>query len=193
MISGECVVFFSMFAGGMIAGMITVFFLTLGGASKAARAVFDILTPLAVGAVFFFSLYDASGGVFRIYALVAFLLGGGVFFALYAKFHPVIKRILRRAIVPIKSLQSKVDKHFEPIRKRREKRLKAMREKRAEKKAISAARAEKRRADKARLRTKKREKKEALRRRALLKKRLRIAAKREGRVASDPSSNRQSH
>ena len=145
MILTECAVFAAMFAAGGAAAMIASALLALGVASRVARAVFDFLTPLVVGAVFFFSLYFSSGGVFRLYALGAFLLGGVLARLLLKKFSPWLRRLLARALVPIKSLEMAVEKLFRPIaeclarqkEKRREAR-RVMAEKRAQKRRENA-------------------------------------------------------
>ncbi len=118
MIWTECVVFAAMFGWGMLAAAVATLFLTLGGASKAWRAVFDVLTPLAVGAAFFFGSYLSSGGVFRLYAAAAFFLGAVLFRRLYKLCLPAIKRVLKKLLVPIKSLETRVEKLFAPVAER---------------------------------------------------------------------------
>ena len=193
MIAGECVVFFSMFVGGMLAAAVAIFFLTLGRASKVARAIFDILSPLAAGVIFFFSLYDVSGGVFRIYALVAFLVGGVAFRAIYMKSLPTIKRILRRIIVPMKSLENKVKSRFDPYRKRWEARMDALRKKRAEERAARIERNRQRKEERERRHLEEREKREKARRLKAYRRRLRAETKKEGRPSAAATPIRQSH
>ena len=193
MIAGECAVFLSMLVGGMLAAAVATFFLTLGGASKAARAIFDFLAPIAVGAIFCVVLYDASGGVFRSYALIAFGLGGYLFRLGYRKSLPTIRRIIRRISVPIKSLESRINKRLEPYRKRREERIVVRRKKREEERMKRADDRRKREEEKARIRLEKRESRENPRRLKDRRKKLRSAVKKEGRAVPSLSSIRQSH
>ncbi len=156
MILTECAVFFSMLVAGGAAAVAATALLALGGSSRLSRVVFDFLTPLAVGAVFFFALYLFAGGVFRLYAVLAFLSGWVGARLLLKKFSPVLKRIFLRAAVPITSFERKMEKLFSPVterlKKRRETRLRrraenAIRraEKRAEHRLLRAERKEKRR------------------------------------------------
>ena len=189
MILTECSVFFAMFFAGSAAAVLAAALLALGGASRIARAVFDFLTPLLIGAVFFFALYFSSGGAFRLYAVVAFFLGGGCVRLLLKKFSPHLKRSLCKLIVPIKSLETRVEKAFLPLAERLEKR----REKRREKKEIRLAQKQERKGERALKKEKNREKKRLKRRLAVYRKRL--CAKKTAKAATSPSAARvgQSH
>ena len=148
MILAETAIFFSMLAGGFVAALIATFFNELGGAGKVARCVFDFLAPLAVGGVFFLSLYLSAGGVLRLYEGVAFFLGGGVFRFIYRRVRPCLKRLIYRLAVPIKSLERRIEERLLPLREKRAKRKESSREKRAQKRRLKAERREKRRASK---------------------------------------------
>ena len=134
MIKAECLIFLTMLAGGVVAGAVAMLFLALGTASKVSRCIFDFLTPLAVSGVYLITGYLASGGVFRLYALLAFLLGGWIFRLLYRRSRPYLKKLIFLLIVPIKSLEDAMAKQLEPIRERARRR-----------RAIRAERREKRR------------------------------------------------
>lgn len=144
MILAEAAVFFSMLAGGAAAGLIATTLLELGGASRVARCVFDFLAPLAVGAAFFFSLYLSSGGVFRLYALIAFFLGGGLFCFVYRRLRPRLKRVIYRFVVPIKSLEKRFEERLLPLREKRAKRREEGLVRRAEKRRLAAEKRKKR-------------------------------------------------
>ena len=133
MILTECAVFFGMLFAGMGTAAIATFFLTLGGGSKAARAVFDILTPLFAGAAFFVCLYFLSGGAMRLYAVLAFVSGGALFYFVWRKISPFARRLIKRALVPIFSLEKVVERLFFPLAERLEKRRGKKREQRAKK------------------------------------------------------------
>lgn len=120
MILTECAVFSAMLLAGGAAAILASALLALGGASRVARALFDLLTPPAVGAVFFLALYLSAGGVLRLYAVLAFLLGGAGARFLLKKFSPALKRLLVKASVPIKSLERGVEKLFRPVTERLE-------------------------------------------------------------------------
>ena len=182
MIRTECVLFLSMMAGGCVAALVATILLTLGRASRVARVVFDLLTPLAVGAIFFYSLYLASDGVFRLYALLAFLLGGGLFRRLYRLVLPWIKKAIAALSVPIKSLENAISERLAPIRERRMQR----RQIRAEKRARAR---EERRA----LRLAERERRACKRRVERLRRKARAEEGKRGRYASSRSAMRQSH
>ena len=146
MIVGECLIFLTMVAGGVVAALLATLCITLGRASRVAECVFDFLTPLVIGAIFFFSLQISSGGVFRLYALAAFLLGGGLFRAIYRRSLPLLRRIIRRLIVPIQSLEIAISARLEPYRERREKKRAERAKRREERKALRAeARGERKR------------------------------------------------
>ena len=134
MIETEIFVFVVLFAVGLGAGVLASFFLALGTGSRVARAIFDFLTPIAAGAIFFFALRASANGVFRVYSVVAFLVGMFVAGRIVGRIAPRLSRLVLRAKVPIKSLEKKVDEAWE-------RRLAPLRERRAAKKA---ARAEKR-------------------------------------------------
>jgi len=120
MILTECAVFSVMLLAGGAAAILASALLVLGGASRVARALFDFLTPPAVGAIFFLALYLSAGGVLRLYAVLAFLLGGAGARFLLKKFSPALKRLLVKASVPIKSLERGVEKLFRPVTERLE-------------------------------------------------------------------------
>lgn len=149
MIRAECLIFLSMLAGGGVAAAVATIFLTLGRASKVSRCIFDFLTPLAVGVIYLVAGYLSSGGVFRFYALLAFLFGGWLFRLLYRRSLPYIKSIIRRLIVPIKSLENKVDARLEPLREKRRKRRALRAEKRREKRIVLEENRAKKRAERA--------------------------------------------
>ena len=136
MILTECAIFFGMLLAGMGTAAIATFFLTLGGGSKAARAVFDILTPLFAGAAFFVCLYFLSGGAIRLYAVLAFLSGGVVFYFSWRKISPFARRLAKRAVVPILSLEKAVERLFFPLTERLKNRRKIRLEKRAQKRRL---------------------------------------------------------
>jgi len=110
--------------------------LTLGGASKVWRALFDFITPLAVGGMFFLSLNLSAGGVFRFYALFAFAAGGGCFYLLYRKIRPLLSAVLKRIIVPIKSLENAANERLRPLREKRERKRTKRRLRREEKRNL---------------------------------------------------------
>ena len=157
MIKAECAVFFLMLVGGGVASAVATLLLTLGGASKVWRALFDFLTPLAVGAIFFISLSISSGGSFRLYSLFAFAAGAGGFCLLYRRLRPILKVVLKKLIVPIKSLENAISERYKPIAERRaekraekEERRRAKRAFRAEKRKKKTLEKVKRRSDKKR-------------------------------------------
>ena len=138
MILTECAVFFGMLFAGMGTAAIATLFLTLGGGSKAARAVFDILTPLFAGATFFVCLYFLSGGAMRLYAVLAFVSGGALFYFVWRKISPFARRLIKRALVPIFSLEKAVEKLFFPLTERLKNRRKIRLEKRAQNRRLRA-------------------------------------------------------
>jgi len=133
MIRTEIAIFVALFASGLGAGMLASFLLALGRGSRVARAIFDAVTPLAVGAIYFFALKGAASGVFRLYSALAFLLGGSAAWWIVGRISPYLSRAISRLKVPIKSLEDKLSeriyRRFSPFRK-----------KRAAKRAIRAAR-----------------------------------------------------
>lgn len=193
MIVAECSVFLTMLAGGMVAAFFATLFLALGGASKAARCVFDLLTPIAVGGVFLLFLYISSSGVFRVYALVAFLLGGALFRWLYRLVRPSLKKLLCRLIVPIKSLEDRVERRLLPLREKRERRRAERRLLREEKRRHHAEEKAKRRLEKQEKRRIKEEKKERKRRLAAREKREKEKRRLGERFLSRRSTIKQSH
>ncbi len=136
MILTECAVFFGTFFAGMGAAAVATVFFALGGASRAARAVFDVLTPLFAGATFFVALYFLTGGAIRLYAVLAFLSGGVVFHFSWRKISPFARRLAKRAVVPILSLEKAVEKLFFPLTERLKKRREIRLEKRAKKRRL---------------------------------------------------------
>ena len=179
MIRAECAIFFSMMLCGMAATAVATLFLTLGSASKVARAVFDFLTPIVVGVFFFFSLYISSSGVFRLYALLAFLIGGAVFRALYRRFRPTLKRILCRMIVPIKSLEKAISERLEPLRRHIASKRAAARERRKEKRRIRVELGVKRREERTARRLEKKARREHLKKLAAYRRDVALATKKE--------------
>ena len=108
MIETEIAVFALLFAAGVLSGAVAVFLLALGRGSRVARAIFDFLTPLVMGAVYFFALRYFASGVFRLYSLIAFLLGAGVSRRVSRALSPFLRKALQKAKVPIKSLERRV-------------------------------------------------------------------------------------
>ena len=145
MIGTEVAVFAALFGSGLGAGLLAAFLLALGGGSRVARAVCDLVTPPVVGVLFFLTLRAVANGVFRLYSVVAFLLGGALAILLARRSAPLLSRVLNRVKVPIKSLEMAVEKLFRPIteclarqkEKRREAR-RVMSEKRAQKRRENA-------------------------------------------------------
>ena len=139
MIETELAVFVATFLAGMLAGTVASFLLALGRGSKAARAIFDFLTPLAVGALYFFALRRFASGVFRLYSLVAFSLGVFLSFRLLKRLSPLLLKILSRLKVPIRSLENAfsagANRLLRPLRERRERR----REERGRRREIDSA------------------------------------------------------
>ena len=189
MIRTECVIFLSMAAGGAIAALLATFFLALGKASRVARAVFDFLTPIAVGGIFILSLYLSSDGAFRLYAFAAFIVGGGIFRALYLRSRPLFRKVINALVVPIQSLERRIDARLEPIRQRRATKRRERREKRLAARAVAAERRAQKRAKREQIKAEKERKKRIARER----KRARGEAREEGRYASDRPAIRQSH
>ena len=170
MIRAECAVFLAMLVGGLLAGSTATLFFAFGRASRVARAIFDFLTPIAVGAIFFFSLELSAEGVFRVYALVAFLSGILLRRLIHRKIAPWERRVARKILVPIKSLEESLEKRIAtllaPLRERWRARREAVREKR-----------EKRRAERAIAASERRERRERARRRKESARRERARAK----------------
>ena len=109
MIGTEISVFVALLLSGLGTGVLACFLLALGGGSRSARAIFDFLTPLSAGAIFFFALLSFAGGVFRLYSAVAYLLGLVLGRRLVGRTSPWLSRLVKRAKVPIKSLEKKVE------------------------------------------------------------------------------------
>ena len=185
MIVTECAVFFTMFTAGAAATGLATCLLALGRASNAARAVFDFLTPLVVGAAFFFALQLSSSGVFRLYAAVAFCLGEAAFYVLFKKASPYIKRLLLKAAVPIQSLENKVDKIVLPLAERVKNKKRLFDEKRLEHCRIRKEKAAEKRQSRALLRAQNKQKGKA---KAKL-----LAYKREMQKRAHAASLRQIH
>jgi len=131
MIRTEITVVAVMFGAGLGAGVLASFLLALGRVSRVARAVTDVLAPLAAGAVFFFALKGVADGVFRLYSVLAFLLGGVAARWLVGRLSPCLSRGIERLKVPIKSLESKIEERLNRL-------LAPLREKRAAKRALRA-------------------------------------------------------
>ena len=142
MIVTEITVFVACLAAGLLSGFVAAFLLTLGEGSRPSRAVFDFLTPLALGVVYFFTLRFVASGVFRLYSLVAFLLGGLLSRRVLKAISPLLRRVLKRVIVPIKSLErrisSRVGRWVLPLKRRIAYRRDRRREKRREACAVRA-------------------------------------------------------
>lgn len=164
MIKAECLIFLTMLAGGAVAGAVATLFLALGTASKVSRCIFDFLTPLAVGGVYLITGYLASGGVFRLYALLAFFLGGWIFRLLYRRSLPYLKRLIFLLIVPIKSLEDSIAKLLEPIRERLRRRRAIRAERREKRRMLLEEKRRKTREEREERRAARGEKREARRR-----------------------------
>ena len=137
MIGTEVAVFAALFGSGLGAGLLAAFLLALGRGSRVARAVCDLVTPPVVGVLFFLTLRAVANGVFRLYSVVAFLLGGALAILLARRSAPLLSRVLNRVKVPIKSLENRISlrlaRFFAPIAQRRA----ARKKKRAEKRTCS--------------------------------------------------------
>ncbi len=193
MIKAECWIFLSMLAGGALAGAVATALFTLGRASKVSKCTFDFLTPLIVGAIFLVSSYLASGGVFRLYALLAFLLGGWLFSLLYRLLLPYIKRVISRLIVPIKSLEDRINARLEPLREKKRARRALRAEEREERRRRKEEKRAKERAEKALKCESKRAKREKKRRLARVEKARCAESRRRERSALRSSTIEQSH
>jgi len=148
MIRTEITVVAALFGAGLGAGVLASFLLALGRGSRVARAVTDALAPLAAGIVFFFALKGVADGVFRLYSVLAFLLGGVAARWLVGRLSPCLSRGIERAKVPIKSLESKIEERLNRL-------LAPLREKRAAKKALRAEKNAALRLQKEKMRTQK--------------------------------------
>ena len=186
MIVDECRIFAGLFLSGFLAGGVITFLLALGGGSRAARAIFDFLTPLAVGAIYFFALYFAADGAFRVYSLIAFCFGIALWRVIFKKISPFLRRFARRIIVPIKSLEESLERRFGarllPLRKRLDELRKSRREKREEKKKLSLQK-------KAALKAKRQEEEEGRRRERSKARQTKGSDKRSAREKSRPEKN----
>ena len=107
MILAECAVFAAMFGAGAIAQCFAALLYLLGGASKVARAVTDLLMAMTYGAAYFFTLYFCACGEFRLYSLAAFLLGIGGAMLLLRKASPTLKRFARAIVRPLRAAYDK--------------------------------------------------------------------------------------
>lgn len=134
MIGTEVAVFAALFGAGLGAGVTASFLLALGQGSRVARAVSDFVTPPVVGLIYFLTLRAVASGVFRLYSLLAFLLGGALARLIVRGIAPYLSRLLDRAKVPIKSLEDRVsawaERRLAPIRARRDARRAARKAKR---------------------------------------------------------------
>lgn len=136
MILSECAVFAAMLLSGFLAGALAALLLTLGRGSAVARSICDFLCPIAVGAIYLFSLRLVSSGIFRLYSLAAFIAGILLLAAFLRRFSPALRRLARRIFLPIKSLseslERKVSARLAPIaagwRRRREEKRAARQE-----------------------------------------------------------------
>jgi len=143
MILGECAVFAAMFAAGATAGVIAVFLDVLGRSGRAARVVTDVLTAAEMGVAYFFALYHAACGVFRLYSLAAFLLGIYLDHRVCKRFSPTFRRAMRKILTPIilsyDRMAAKWEERLRPFREKRAAR-------RAEQRAIRMEKRDRRRA-----------------------------------------------
>lgn len=136
MILTECAAFVSALFAGVLAGTLATFFYRLGSASRAARWIFDFLTPLSMGALYYCALFFAADGVFRFYTLAAFFLGALAQRAIHKRISPFLRAFARRIVLPIKSLEdafeSKVERVLAPLREKRNARREKRRKRREE-------------------------------------------------------------
>ena len=150
MIPTECATFAAMFVAGGVAGIVARLLLTLGGGSRVARAIFDCLTPFVVGAIWVYALYLSAGGVFRLYRLVAYLLGGIAAQYLLRRYSPILRRFARKVILPVKGCAEGVERRVaawtEPLRER----VRERRRMRAEKMKLSRIAAREKREERSR-------------------------------------------
>ena len=127
-----CLLFVWGAGSGVIASCLNVF----GRASRLARAVADALIPPSVAAAYFFGLYVAASGEFRVYSLVAFAMGAVLSSLACVRLYPVFKRFARRFFSPLISLEKRLEKGVEerlaPIVEKRRLRNAARMEKREE-------------------------------------------------------------
>ena len=142
MIGTEVTVFAALFAAGLGAGVLASFLLALGRGSRVARVIFDLVAPPAVGAIWFFTLRGVASGVFRLYALLAYLVGILAARGIVGTLSKPLSRLLLRVKVPIMSLEKKcadrLDRVLTPLRERRTARKKARAEERTKRAARRA-------------------------------------------------------
>ena len=119
MIVTQVVVFGVMLLAGALAGSFAFLFYFLGGGSRAARAIFDFLTPPTIGVIYFFALRWTASGVFRLFSLSAFVMGFVLQCLFLRRFSPSLRRFACKIILPIKSLEEslecRVKARFEPF------------------------------------------------------------------------------
>jgi len=144
MIFAECAVFAAMFAAGALSECVAALLYVLGGGSKVARAVTDLLMAAVYGAAYFFTLYLSACGEFRLYSLAAFLLGIGVTMRLLRKASPALRRFARAAVQPLAAAYQKWverwQKFLAPFREKRKLRREKQSARRAERKRVKRER-----------------------------------------------------
>ena len=154
MIPTECATFAAMFVAGGMAGVVARALLALGSGSRIARAVFDSVTPFVVGAIWVYALYLSAGGVFRSYRLVAYLLGVGSSQYLLRRYSPILRKLSRKVILPVKACAEGVERRASawtaPLRERVSARRRRRAEVREEKRLAARTNREKRERERAR-------------------------------------------
>ena len=185
MIATEIAVFAACLAAGVLTGFVSAFLLTLGEGSRPARAIFDFLTPLFAGGVFFLTLHRFASGVFRLYSLFAFLLGVLLSRRVLKRLSPTIRRALKRVILPIKSLEKRLSARFGRLILPLKRRLASRRDRRREKRRVLRAAREQERKNRQRKKSEKRDRAVALRAKKRMEKRASLRrSERAGRVDS---------
>ncbi len=138
MIVTELTIVFLLFVWGLSSGVIASCLNVFGRASRPARAVADTLIPISVAAAYFFGLYLAASGEFRVYSLVAFAVGAVISSLFCVRFYPVFKRFARRLFSPLISLEKRVEKRLAerlaPLLEKMRRKRAARKEKREEEK-----------------------------------------------------------
>jgi len=155
MIATELTVVCLLFLWGAAAGILSSALNVFGRASEAARCVADVLIAFSIAAAYFFGLFFAASGEFRAYSLAAFIAGVSVSARLCARFYPVLRRIGKRVISPIISLERKMEKRVEsavsPILEKRRIKIEERKAKKEEKRRKRRERKEEKRREKARI------------------------------------------
>ena len=175
-----CLLFLWGAASGILASILNVF----GRASVPARCVADVLIAFSTAAAYFFGLFLAASGEFRAYSLAAFVAGVAVSAGLCARWYPALRRLGKRVLFPVLSLEKKMEKKvagaFSPICER-------LRIKRDERIAKRDARKREIRERKETEREKKKRLAEA-RRKEILRERAKTRRKRKSKRARAPAS-----